>query len=95
MPLLHWAEAQALNPPLPLIFRKRPGAAMVNLVTNHYPSVPDAGMLVMLVRLKLDASTRSAIWTAVSRTKCPASQETFGVPPRRVVSSALELEDHG
>jgi hypothetical protein len=47
-------KAQALNPSLPAwIFRNRPGAATVEAVTNHYPSILDAAMLAILMRLKL------------------------------------------
>lgn len=61
-----------MNPTLPAwIIRNRPGAATVEAVTNHYPSILDAAMLAILMRLKLvlQRGPRSEQLYKVSRTK--------------------------
>jgi hypothetical protein len=94
---LHWAGAQPLNLPLPAADHpktsRRGHSKPGNPIT--YPSTADAAMLAMLQQLKLDASTRSVICVALSRTKMSSLPGNIWRSNCRVVASALELGDHG
>jgi len=92
-PLLHWAGAQALDLPLPAADHPKMSRRCPSESGNQSLPLPTKRWLAgaaSTVKIGCFNALRD-----LSCTKCPASQETFGVPTHRVVSSALELGDDG